>query len=163
MQLSGHFSLNELTKSQTATRKGINNTPSPEQVDNLTALCIQVLEPTRRHFGKPMVITSGYRSADLCLAIGSNPNSQHAKGEAADFEIYGLSNKELADWINENLYYDQLILEYYEPGQPNSGWVHVSYIKEINSNRKEYLMAIKTNGKTSYKPILGLSTDRYVK
>ena len=90
MKLSGHFSLKELTKSQTATRKGIDNTPSPEHIDNLTSLCLQILEPTRRHFGKPMVITSGYRSADLFIAIGSNPNSQHAKGEASDFEMFGV-------------------------------------------------------------------------
>ena len=138
MQLSGHFSLNELTKSQTATRKGINNTPSPEQVDNLTALCIQVLEPTRRHFSKPMVITSGYRSADLCLAIGSNPNSQHAKGEAADFEMFGEDNKNLAKYIRSELIYDQLILEYWKENDPSSGWVHCSYNKD--NNRKQSLI-----------------------
>ena len=137
MQLSGHFSLNELTKSQTATRKGINNTPSPEQVENLTDLCIQVLEPTRRHFSKPMVITSGYRSADLCLAIGSNPNSQHAKGEAADFEMFGEDNKELAKYIRSELIYDQLILEYWKEDDPSSGWVHCSYNKD--NNRKQSL------------------------
>ena len=137
MRLSGHFSLNELTKSQTATRKGIDNTPSPEQVENLTDLCIQVLEPTRRHFGKPMVITSGYRSADLCLAIGSNPNSQHAKGEAADFEMFGEDNKELAKYIRSELIYDQLILEYWEESDPSSGWVHCSYNK--TNNRKQSL------------------------
>jgi len=138
MQLSGHFSLNELTKSQTATRKGIDNTPSPEQVDSLTALCIQVLEPTRRHFSKPMVITSGYRSADLCLAIGSNPNSQHAKGEAADFEMFGEDNKNLAKYIRSELIYDQLILEYWKENDPSSGWVHCSYNKD--NNRKQSLI-----------------------
>ena len=138
MQLSGHFSLSELTKSQTATRKGIDNTPSPEQVDNLTSLCIQVLEPTRRHFSKPMVITSGYRSADLCLAIGSNPNSQHAKGEAADFEMFGEDNKNLAKYIRSELIYDQLILEYWKENDPSSGWVHCSYNKD--NNRKQSLI-----------------------
>ena len=137
MRLSGHFSLNELTKSQTATRKGIDNTPSPEHIDNLTSLCLQILEPTRRHFGKPMVITSGYRSADLCLAIGSNPNSQHAKGEAADFEMFGEDNKELAKYIRSELIYDQLILEYWEESDPSSGWVHCSYNK--TNNRKQSL------------------------
>ena len=137
MQLSGHFSLSELTKSQTATRKGIDNTPSPEHIENLTDLCLQVLEPTRRHFGKPMVITSGYRSADLCLAIGSNPNSQHAKGEAADFEMFGEDNKELAKYIRSELIYDQLILEYWEESDPSSGWVHCSYNK--TNNRKQSL------------------------
>jgi len=138
MQLSGHFSLNELIKSQTATRKGIDNTPSPEHIENLTDLCLQVLEPIRRHFGKPMVITSGFRSADLCLAIGSNPNSQHAKGEAADFEMFGEDNKTLASYINDNLIFDQLILEFYNPEEEaNSGWVHCSYNKK--DNRKQYL------------------------
>ena len=87
------------------------------------------------------------------------------QGEAADFEIFGVPNNEVSDWIKENLMWDQLILEYWEPGEPNSGWVHVSYKKEINSNRKEYLMAIKNSesGKTDYKIISGLSTDRYVK
>jgi hypothetical protein len=83
---------------------------------------------------------------------------------AADFEIFGVDNNEVSDWIKENLMFDQLILEYYQPGEPNSGWIHVSYNKDINLNRKEYLMAIKNDsGKTEYKPILGLSTDRYVK
>ena len=138
MRLSGHFSLQELTKSQTATRKGIDNTPSPEHIDNLTSLCLQILEPTRRHFGKPMVITSGYRSADLCLAIGSNPNSQHAKGEAADFEMFGEDNKALATYIKNELIYDQLILEFYNSDDPSSGWVHCSYNK--NNNRKQSLI-----------------------
>ena len=138
MQLSGHFSLNELTKSQTATRKGINNTPSPEQVDNLAALCIQVLEPTRRHFGKPMVITSGYRSEALCEAIGSKKTSQHALGMAADFEMFGQDNKTLAKYIKSNLIFDQLILEFYNSTDPNSGWVHCSYDK--NNNRKQSLI-----------------------
>jgi hypothetical protein len=108
-------------------------------------------------------ISSGFRDPILSQKIGSSIKSQHCKGEAADFEIFGVANNELADWIKENLMFDQLILEYFEPGQPNSGWVHVSYTKEINANRKEYLMATKKDGKTQYKQILGLSTDRYVK
>jgi hypothetical protein len=111
-----------------------------------------------------VTISSGYRNEILSQKIGSSRNSQHCKGEAADFEIFGTPNNEVSDWIKENLMFDQLILEYFEPGQPNSGWVHVSYKKEINGNRKEYLMAFKDeSGKTNYKPILGLSTDRYVK
>jgi hypothetical protein len=82
---------------------------------------------------------------------------------AADFEIFGVPNNEVSDWIKQNLMFDQLILEYFKPGEPNSGWIHCSYNPEINANRKEYLMAIKVDGKTQYKPILGLSTDRYVK
>jgi len=138
MKLSGHFSLAELTKSQTATRKGIDNKPTLDHIENLTELCTQVLEPTRRNFGKPMVISSGYRSEELCEAIGSSKNSQHAKGEAADFEMFGLDNKELAKYIKNNLVFDQLILEFYNPDDPSSGWVHCSYSKE--ENRKQSLL-----------------------
>jgi zinc D-Ala-D-Ala carboxypeptidase len=142
MQLSGHFSLSELTKSQTAERKGIDNKPTLEHIENLTELCVQILEPTRRNFGKPMIITSGYRSEELCVAIGSKTTSQHAKGQAADFEMIGLDNKSLAKYIKNNLVFDQLILEFYTPNDPSSGWVHCSYSKE--ENRKE---ALFYNGK----------------
>ena len=138
MKLSGHFSLSELTKSQTAVRKGIDNQPTLEHIENLTELCTHILEPTRRNFGKPMVITSGYRSEELCEAIGSSKNSQHAKGEAADFEMFGVDNKELAKYIKNNLVFDQLILEFYNPDDPSSGWVHCSYSKE--ENRKQSLL-----------------------
>jgi len=138
MQLSGHFSLSELTKSQTAERKGIDNKPTLEHIENLTELCTQILEPTRRNFGKPMVITSGYRSEELCVAIGSKTTSQHAKGQAADFEMIGLDNKSLAKYIKDNLVFDQLILEFYTPNDPSSGWVHCSYNKD--ENRKEALL-----------------------
>ena len=114
MQLSANFSLLELTKSQTAERKGIDNTPSTEHQDNLKSLCEMILQPVRDHFNRVVSVSSGYRSKELCFAIGSKITSQHAKGQAADFEIYGLSNKELADWINETLNYDQLILEYWK-------------------------------------------------
>ena len=138
MKLSGHFSLAELTKSQTATRKGIDNKPTLDHIENLTELCTHVIEPTRRNFGKPMVIASGYRSEELCEAIGSSKNSQHAKGEAADFEMFGVDNKELAKYIKNNLVFDQLILEFYNPDDPSSGWVHCSYSKE--ENRKQSLL-----------------------
>ena len=138
MKLSGHFSLAELTKSQTAVRKGIDNQPTLDHIENLTELCTHVLEPTRRNFGKPMVISSGYRSEELCEAIGSSKNSQHAKGEAADFEMFGVDNKELAKYIKNNLVFDQLILEFYNPDDPSSGWVHCSYSKE--ENRKQSLL-----------------------
>ena len=143
MQLSGHFSLRELTQSQTALRKGIDNKPTQDHIENLTELAVQILEPTRRHFGKPIAISSGYRSEELCEAIGSKTTSQHAKGEAADFECFGVDNKELAKYIKNNLIFDQLILEYYP--QPNS-WIHVSFV-EGNENRKESL----TKDKEGYK------------
>jgi len=148
MKLSKNFSLAELTKSQTATRKGIDNTPSPTHQNNLKLLCTHVLQPVRDHFSRVVSVSSGYRSEELCLAIGSKTTSQHAKGQAADFEIYGLSNKELADYIHQNLEYDQLILEYWKEEDPNSGWVHCSYKSE--GNRKQYLKAYKENGSTKY-------------
>ena len=151
MKLTENFSLIELTKSQTAERKGIDNTPSTEHQENLKRLCESILQRVRDHFERVVSVSSGYRSEELCLAIGSKTTSQHAKGEAADFEIYGVSNKELADWINENLTYDQLILEYWKESDPNSGWVHCSF--SLNGNRKQYLKAYKENGKTKYEQI----------
>ena len=151
MNLTENFSLNELTKSQTAERKGIDNTPSPTHQDNLKSLCTRILQPIRDHFNRVVSVSSGYRSEALCIAIGSKTTSQHAKGEAADFEIYGLSNGELAEWIRENLDYDQLILEFWTPESPNNGWIHCSYNSE--GNRKEYLRAYKNEGKTKYEQI----------
>ena len=152
MQLSSNFSLQELTKSQTATRKGIDNTPSPEHQANLQSLCTAILQPIRDHFSQVVTVSSGYRSPELCLAINSKITSQHAKGQAADFEIFGVSNKELADYINENLEYDQLILEYWKESDPNSGWVHCSYSE--GNNRNQYLKAYKDeNNKTCYQPM----------
>ena len=151
MKLTENFSLVELTKSQTAERKGIDNTPSTEHQENLKSLCTHVLQPVRDHFSKVVTISSGYRSPELCTAIGSKITSQHAKGQAADFEIFGVSNKELAEWIDENLTYDQLILEYWKEEDPNSGWVHCSYKSE--GNRRQYLKAYKENGSTKYEPI----------
>ena len=132
MRLSKNFSLAELTKSQTATRKGIDNEPSTEHVENLIHLAETVLQPIRDEFGRPVVISSGYRSPELCEAIGSSAKSQHAKGEAADFEVPGMDNMQLAMWISKNTVFDQLILEFYEPGDPNSGWVHCSAVKELS-------------------------------
>ena len=152
MKLTENFSLNELTKSQTAERKGIDNTPSPEHQDNLKSLCTYVLQPIRDHFSRVVSVSSGYRSPELCTAIGSKITSQHARGEAADFEIFGVSNKELADYINEELDYDQLILEYWKESDPNSGWVHCSYSK--NNNRKQYLKAVKIDGITRYESMV---------
>ena len=152
MQLSQNFSLEELTKSQTAPRKGIDNTPSPTHQATLQSLCPHVLQPIRDHFSRVVTISSGYRSPELCTAIGSKITSQHAKGEAADFEIFGVSNKELADYIHYNVNYDQLILEYWNESDPNSGWVHCSYSE--GNNRRQYLKAYKDeNNKTKYEPI----------
>ena len=138
MQLSKHFTLEEFEKSQTATRKNIINKAGAGEIKNLGDLCYEVLEPVRAHFDKPITITSGFRSKELCVAIGSSENSQHTcnNGAAADFEIAGISNLQVALWIQNNVDFDQLILEYYT-GEPNSGWVHVSY--QEGSNRKQVL------------------------
>ena len=152
MNLSNNFTLAELVKSQTAVRKNIKNEPGTAEINNLIHLAESVLQPVREHFGKPVMISSGYRSPELCEAIGSSAKSQHAKGEAADFEIPGVDNMQLATWISKNTIFDQLILEYYEPGDPNSGWVHCSAVKE--GPRAQVLKATKVGGKTKYENIL---------
>ena len=156
MNLTRNFSLLELTKSDTAIRKGIDNNPNADQIEKLKALCENILQPVRDHFGR-VKVTSGFRSVELCLAIGSSQNSQHARAEAADFECPGVDNAELADWIHKNLPYDQLILEFYTPGEPNSGWIHCSWIE--GTPRASYLHAFKSEGKTKYKPVLGKAKD----
>jgi hypothetical protein len=151
MKLSANFELFELTKSQVADRKGISNNPSPDHIDNLKSLCINILQPIRSEFDRPVIISSGFRSAELCIAIGSKPTSQHSEGKAADLEIPGVDNMELAMWIKNNLNFDQLILEFYKDGEPNSGWVHVSWAGE--DNRNQTLRAVRDdNDKVVYKP-----------
>tara|TARA_R110002020_G_scaffold34847_1_gene105758 strand:+ start:6984 stop:7430 length:447 start_codon:yes stop_codon:yes gene_type:complete len=125
--LSTHFSLSELTKSETATRKGIDNTPNGTEIENLIILCSEILEPVREHYGVPFVPNSGYRGLDLNREIGSSDKSQHVTGNAVDFEVPGFDNKEVALWVMENCDFDQLILEFYKEGEPTSGWVHCSY------------------------------------
>jgi zinc D-Ala-D-Ala carboxypeptidase len=138
VRLSKNFSLDELTKSQTALRMGIDNEPTPGDLYNLSQLCDNILQPVREHFGKPVTVSSGYRSVALCEAIGSSAKSQHAKGEAADFEIMGIDNKEVAVWIRDNLDFDQLILEFYKDGEPSSGWIHCSYSDDNRGSVLKY-------------------------
>ena len=153
MNLTENVSLKELTKSESATRFGISNEPTEEALDNLKQLAVNILQPVRDHFGKPLIITSGYRSPELCVKIGSTTTSQHTKGQAADFEIGGIANKDLADWIYLNLDFDQLILEFWKPEDVNSGWVHCSYRSDI-IGRKQYLRAFTDAGKTKYEPMI---------
>ena len=136
MQLSKHFTLEEMEKSQTATRKGIKNKAGSGEIKNLGDLCYEVLEPVRAKFDKPVTITSGYRSPELSEAIGSKATSQHCSGEAVDFEIAGVSNLQVALWLTNNVNFDQCILEFWT-GEANSGWIHVSY--KDGSNRKQVL------------------------
>ena len=148
MNLSKSFTLNELTKSQEATRLGIDNTPNEEQILNLKLLCDNVLQPIRDFYGMPVSISSGFRSPELCEAIGSSRASQHTRGEAADLEIFSVANKELAEFVVKNLKYDQCILEFWNENDPNSGWVHCSF--SSNNNRQQYLKAEKLNGRVVY-------------
>ena len=153
MKLTANISLDELIKSQVAERKGINNNPSPMQIENLKALAVNILQPIRSQFDRPLIISSGFRCAQLCLEIGSSINSEHCadnKSAAADFEIPGIDNKELAEWIKSNLEYNQLILEFYREGEPSSGWVHCSYSTDLN--KKQSLIAYRQDNKVQYRP-----------
>jgi zinc D-Ala-D-Ala carboxypeptidase len=140
-------SLKELLFSETATRLGIDNTPTDQILINLQTLIYEVINPIINQFGD-IKITSGYRSPELCKAIGSSLTSQHTLGQAVDCEVLGVPNKELADWVVNNLEFDQCILEFWKPEETNSGWVHISYNK--GNNRKMYLRAYKANGRTVY-------------
>jgi hypothetical protein len=150
MNLSANFSLKELTKSDAAIRLGIDNTPNEETIDNLKMLCEKVLQPVRDHFGKSVTINSGYRSPESNAAVGGSKTSDHCKGMAADIEIAGVANADLAQWIMDNLEYTQLILEFYTPGIPDSGWCHVSF--DPANLKKQELTATKVAGKTTYLP-----------
>lgn len=145
MNLSPNFTLAEFTKSQTATRLGIRNTPSPAATEAMRRLCLAILEPLRTRVGGPIVVTSGYRSVALNRAIGGSATSQHSKGEAVDIERPGMSNFDLARAIEASgLDFDQLILEAYVPGKPGSGWVHVSHRQ--GANRRQVLTATPRRG-----------------
>ena len=152
VRLSENFSLQEFTKSQTALRQGIDNTPGEEHLANAKELFENVVQPVRDNLGVT-VINSGYRGKELNEAVGGSSKSQHCKGEAVDIECPGTPNYDVAKWIEDNLDFDQLILEFYTPGIPDSGWVHVSYNR--GANRMQRLRALKEDGKTVYKP--GLS------
>jgi hypothetical protein len=140
-------SLKELLFSETATRLGIYNTPTDQILINLQTLIHEVITPIINEFGD-IKITSGYRSPELCKAIGSSATSQHCLGMALDCEVLGVPNKELADWVVNHLDFDQCILEFWKPEEANSGWVHISYNK--GNNRKMYLRAFKANNRTVY-------------
>lgn len=135
MNLTRNISLEELTTSQTATRLKINNTPTPEIIENLKVVAAQV-QKVRDHFGKPLIISSGYRSEKLNNAIGGARNSQHTKGEAIDIQsTNGYTNADIFNYIKNNLDFDQLIWEYGTRKEPK--WVHISYKK--SGNRKQIL------------------------
>ena len=151
-QLSEHFVLKDFVKSETAIRKGIDNTPTTDHKIALKHVCEKILEPVYAHFQQDVRINSSYRSPKLNAAVGGSAKSQHCNGEAVDFEIDGLPNPELAKWVSKNCEFDQLILEFYNPKEgPNSGWVHASYTAK-GVNRHQILTAVMEGGKTVYKP-----------
>lgn len=135
MRLSKNFVLAEFTKSDLAVRFGLDNTPTDDALRGIQNLVDFVLQPIADHFKKPVTIRSGYRSPKVNKKAGGADTSQHMKGEAADIEIIGISNYDLAVWIEDNLEFDQLILEFYTSGEPNSGWVHVSYVSRGKNRR----------------------------
>ena len=149
-QLTANFSLHEMCKSETALRMGFDNTPGETETENLRALCENVLQKVRDHYGKGVKVNSAYRSPESNAAVGGSKTSDHCRGMAADIEIPGVANADLAQWIMDNLEYTQLILEFYTPGIPDSGWVHVSY--DPNNLKKQELTATKVAGKTQYLP-----------
>lgn len=152
-QLTEHFTLAEMIVSPTAKRLGLSNVPTPEHIENMRYCCEKILEPVRAHFGKPVRINSSYRSPRVNQAVGGSKTSQHVNGQAIDFEIMGVDNKVLADWIGDNLEFDQVILEFYTAGDKNSGWVHAS-IKKGGGNRMQRLIASKSKaGGTKYTPV----------
>jgi hypothetical protein len=154
MKLSNYVSLAEVTKSDTAKRKGISNEPTPEHLENLKTICTEVFDKVREHFGVPIYISSGYRSAALNKAIGGSSTSDHNLGRALDLDQdgrgNGVTNMEVFEFIKDNLEFDQLIGEF-QRADGNFDWVHVGYRK--GANRKQILVAYRdAAGKTKYKP-----------
>lgn len=151
MKLTAHFDLSEFTRSESAKREGLDNTPTPEHLENIKILCEKVLEPIRLRFGS-INISSGYRGKMLNHFIGGAVNSDHCLGRAADIDMddvgTGVTNTEIFNYIKDNLDYDQLIWEFGNKEKPD--WVHVGY--RLNENRKQTLRATKVNGKSHYSP-----------
>lgn len=147
-RLSQNFTLDEMTRSEYATRNCIDNIPSADVLGNLQDLCNQLLEPLRSLVGLPVKVTSGYRCAELNKAIGGSPKSEHIQGFAADIKVGGLDTKTLYSFIKKNFRFTQLILEFYEEGKPSSGWVHVSFNKA--DLKQQCLVATKVSGVTKY-------------
>lgn len=151
MQLSKNLTLAEVTRSESAKRKGISNMPTPEHIENFKKLAENVFQPIRDHFGVPIRISSGYRSKALNAAIGGASSSQHCQGEAIDIDMDGssITNAQVFNYIKDNLVFDQMIWEFGTDKNPD--WVHVSY-ESTGKQRKQILKAVKINGKTSYAP-----------
>ena len=139
IKLSPHFTLQEMTHSDTAKKHNILNIPTEPQIKNLKLLCNEILEPLRSYYeDKPIRVTSGFRSPTLSEKIGSSKNSQHCQGCAVDFTMPGFDNRNVASHIKNNFIFDQLILEYYDENDPLKGWIHVSIVQG-DGNRKDAL------------------------
>ena len=151
MQLSKNLSLAEVIRSETAKRKGLSNMPTEEHIENFKKLAENVFQPIRDHFGVPIHISSGYRSAALNKAIKGSSTSQHCSGEAIDIDMdaTSITNKQIFDYIKDNLEFDQLIWEFGTDANPD--WVHVSY-ESTGKQRKQILKAKKSGNKTTYVP-----------
>lgn len=144
--MTPHFTLEELTVSQEAARSGLRNVPDALQAESLRMLCENILEPLRARVKRPIVVSSGFRSATVNRRIGGSPRSQHCRGEAADFTIPGMSTQEVVDLIRAmRLPVDQCIEEF-------GAWVHVSHSR-TGRQRNEYLKARREAGKTVYLPL----------
>ena len=137
MNLAPNFTLAEMRRSDLALRHGIDNEPPPDVVGNLRDLAVHVLQPIRDHFDAPVIVSSGYRCLELNTLCGSKIDSQHTKGQAADFEVLGVPNVSVARWVRDCLDFDQACLEFWDPNDPSAGWVHVSYV--AGKNRKQPL------------------------
>lgn len=144
MNIGQHFTLGELTVSQTAARRGIKNNPGATELANLRALVHNILDPLREAVGRPVVVSSGFRSAMVNKAIGGASSSQHVLGQAADFTVPGMTTQQVVDRIRElGLPFDQLIEEF-------GSWVHVSYGPR---QRRQVLRARRTSAGTKYEVI----------
>ena len=153
MKLSRNLSLGEFTNSQTAKRRGIDNTPTEEHLEAAKVLAENIFQPIREHFGCPIYISSGYRSEALNEAIGGSKTSQHSKGEAIDIDMdyrKGPDNEEIFFFIRDNIDFDQMIWEFGDADRPD--WVHVSY--NSDGEQRGQILAAKRNskGKTYYEP-----------
>ena len=138
MKISNHITLAEATKSQTAIRKGIDNTPPKEVIPNMIAVAEKCFEPLRVWHGKPIGISSFYRSPALNRSVKGSPRSQHCKGQAIDIDAdifdNGLTNKQIYNWLVNNVDFDQIIWEYGTDDNP--AWVHISYVSKEKNRRQ---------------------------
>jgi uncharacterized protein YcbK (DUF882 family) len=150
MNLTANFTLSEMVKSETALRHDMDNTPGEAEIASLRLLCEKILQPVREHYGKGVKVNSGFRHPEVNAKVGGSKTSDHCKGRAADIEIPSVANADLALHIVDTYKFTQVILEFYTPGVPDSGWVHVSY--DPANLKSQVLTATKKDGKTVYLP-----------